>query len=82
MSPPTMVPTTRLLTDHPSNGELRLRETNRELAEAWVKFLLSDVGRGIMEKNGQPAIAPATTEQFDRLPASLQPLCKEIGSTG
>jgi len=55
---------------------------NRELAETWVKFLLSDAGRGIMEKNGQPAIAPATTEQFDRLPASLRPLCKEIGNAG
>jgi molybdate/tungstate transport system substrate-binding protein len=48
---------------------------NRPAAEAWVALLLSPAGREIMKKNGQPAFAPALTDQFDRLPAVLQPLC-------
>ncbi len=52
---------------------------NRELAEAWVKLLLSPRGRDIMEANGQPAIAPALTEQYDALPEILQPLCEKVG---
>lgn len=52
---------------------------NRGLAEAWVGLLLSQVGRDIMEANGQPAIAPALTAQFDALPGSLKPHCKTIG---
>ncbi|MFH1756274.1 MAG: substrate-binding domain-containing protein [Candidatus Latescibacterota bacterium] len=51
---------------------------NRELAEAWVCLLLSEEGRKIMERNGQPAIAPALTAQFDKLPDVLKPLCKSI----
>jgi molybdate/tungstate transport system substrate-binding protein len=49
---------------------------NRELAEAWVALLLSQKGRDIMEANGQPAIAPAVTAQFDALPVKLKPHCK------
>ncbi len=51
---------------------------NRELAEAWVESLLSAEGRAIMERNGQPAIVPALTSQFDALPEILKPLCKAI----
>lgn len=53
---------------------------NRVLAEAWVEFLLSDEGRGIMERNGQPPIAPALTQQLDKLPASLKPLCESVNT--
>ena len=48
---------------------------NRPAAEAWVALLLSPLGQQIMEKNGQPVFAPALTDQLDKLPASLQPLC-------
>ena len=55
---------------------------NRELAEAYVRLLLSDAGQEIMRENGQPAIAPALTDHFDLLPSTLQPLCKAIGEDG
>jgi len=47
-----------------------------ELAEAWVALLLSAEGRGIMERNGQPVIEPAKTDELDKLPESLKPLCE------
>ena len=49
---------------------------NRPAAEAWVALLLSPEGQAIMKQNGQPVFAPALTDQFDKLPALLQPLCK------
>jgi molybdate/tungstate transport system substrate-binding protein len=48
---------------------------NRELAEEWVRLLLSPEGREIMERNGQPAIVPARTTHFDKIPETLKPLC-------
>lgn len=52
---------------------------NCALAEAWVKLLLSHIGQTVMERNGQPSIAPALTGQFDVLPESLKPLCRTLG---
>lgn len=54
---------------------------NRELAEAWVEVLLSSQGRSVLEGHGQPAIVPALTAQFDKLPDTLRPLCKAIDDT-
>ena len=48
---------------------------NRAAAEAWVALLLSRDGQQIVRENGQTVIAPARTEQFDKLPAVLQPFC-------
>ncbi|UCH85734.1 MAG: tungstate ABC transporter substrate-binding protein WtpA [Candidatus Latescibacterota bacterium] len=55
---------------------------NRDLAKAWVELLLSETGRAIMERNGQPAVAPARTAQFDRLPERLKPYCTKAGDDG
>ncbi len=54
---------------------------NRELAEAWVALLLSEKGRAIMERNGQPAIVPAATARYDALPESLRPYCRAVADT-
>lgn len=48
---------------------------NPRMAEAWVGFLLSTEGRQIMEKNGQKGQSPAPTDNYDKLPAYLKPLC-------
>ncbi|UCG50757.1 MAG: tungstate ABC transporter substrate-binding protein WtpA [Candidatus Latescibacterota bacterium] len=48
---------------------------NRELAEEWIKLLLSPEGQEIMERNGQPPIVPASTAHFDGIPETLRPLC-------
>ncbi len=53
---------------------------NRELAEAYVALLLSPEGQAIMRKCGQEPIVPAQTLQYDRVPARLQPLCKQVGA--
>lgn len=50
---------------------------NRAAAEAYVKFLLSDKGKAIMERNGQPSPRPAKTDGYANLPESLKPLCCE-----
>ena len=55
---------------------------NRELAEAWVKLLLSVAGQDIMERNGQPAVAPALTDHVNLLPENLKPLCRSTGNDG
>lgn len=49
---------------------------NRKMAEAWVALLLGPEGRAIMEKNGQKALFPAPTDNYDALPASLKKFCK------
>jgi len=54
-----------------------LTAANRPAAEAWVALLLSPEGRQIMEKEGQPVITPARTDQFDTLPAALKPFCRQ-----
>lgn len=48
---------------------------NPEAASAWVEMLLSEVGRTIMVRNGQPAIHPAAADGFSHLPANVKPLC-------
>lgn len=53
----------------PNNAE------HRELAEAYVALLLSPAGQAIMERNGQPAIVPAVTEQYYAVPDLLKDLC-------
>jgi len=45
---------------------------DKELAIAWVDFLLSPDGVAIMEANGQPAIVPAITNDKSLLPEALQ----------
>ncbi len=50
--------------------------TNRGAAEAYVALLLSEAGKAIMERNGQPAPRPARTDGYDKLPAALKPYCR------
>ncbi len=50
------------------------RARNRKLAEAFVAFLLSDAGRRIIEKNGQPFLRPVIVDGTDKLPTSLRAL--------
>ena len=57
----------------PKNAE------HRDLAEAYLEVLLSPAGQAIMEKNGQPSIAPGMTEYYDALPDVLKPYCEAIG---
>jgi molybdate/tungstate transport system substrate-binding protein len=45
------------------------------MAEAWVALLLSDAGRAIMQRNGQPFLTPPTADGHDVLPNGLRPLC-------
>ena len=49
---------------------------NPKAAEAWLAFLLSDEGRTIMEKNGQPCIKPAIADGLDRIPETLKQFCE------
>ena len=44
----------------------------REIAIAWVNFLLSPEGMAIMEANGQPPITPAVTNDKGKLPDELR----------
>ena len=44
----------------------------KELAIAWVDFLLSDQGMAIMEANGQPPVIPAQTNDKSKVPEKLQ----------
>ncbi len=53
---------------------------NQELAEAYVALLLSAEGQAIMSNCGQEPIVAAQTLQYDRVPARLQPLCKQAGA--
>jgi len=51
---------------------------NRGLAEAYVALLLSPEGQAIMRKYGQEPIVPAQTREYDRVPARLRRLCKQV----
>ena len=53
---------------------------NREMAEAWVELLLSEQGRQVMVKNGQPCLTPAISIELDTLPQSLRQFCRRQGS--
>jgi len=44
----------------------------QDLAVAWINFLLSPEGMEIMEKNGQPPIIPAKTNDASQLPEPLK----------
>ena len=48
---------------------------NPAAAQAWLAMLLSDAGREIMERNGQPFLTPPTADGFDDMPEALQSLC-------
>jgi molybdate/tungstate transport system substrate-binding protein len=50
---------------------------NPKAAKAWVAFLLSEKGRAIMEKNGQPCIVPAEVTHDETLPDILKQFCKK-----
>ncbi len=50
---------------------------NREMAEAWVRLLLSPRGRAVMERNGQPCVTPAEADGLENVPASLRQFCKQ-----
>lgn len=49
---------------------------NQAAAEAYVAFLLSEQGRAIMRRNGQPPVLPVKVEGYGHLPPSLQPYCE------
>lgn len=44
----------------------------QNLAIAWIDFLLSSEGMEIMEKNGQPPVIPAITNDVGKLPEQLR----------
>ncbi len=52
---------------------------NRKAALAFLRFLLSPVGRAVMEKNGQACIVPAACRSLQALPPELRPFCREAG---
>ena len=53
-----------------------LKAPNPEVAEIFLTFLLHpEKGLSIMEENGQPALVPCITGQFDRLPEKLNSFC-------
>jgi molybdate/tungstate transport system substrate-binding protein len=45
---------------------------DKQLAIAWIDFLLSDQGMAIFEANGQPPVIPATTNDKSKLPEELR----------
>jgi molybdate/tungstate transport system substrate-binding protein len=49
---------------------------NRELAERWIEFLLSERGKAIMEANGQPALRPAKADLLGNAPERLREYCE------
>lgn len=53
----------------PTNAE------NKDAALLWVKFLLSEKGREVMQTNGQPVIDPPIAGGYENLPEELKELC-------
>ena len=51
---------------------------SRELAVAWINFLLSEDGMAIMEANGQPPVIPALTNDKSKIPTELQKYVVEV----
>jgi len=49
-----------------------------ELAVEFIKFLLSKEGQAIMERNGQPPIIPAVTNDLSKIPLKLRPYLKQL----
>jgi len=50
----------------------------KDIAIAWVDFLLSEEGMAIMKANGQPPIIPAVTNDKSKLPEELRKYVNEI----
>ena len=48
-----------------------------ELAVEFLKFLLSEKGQAVMERNGQPPIIPAVTNDLAKVPPELRPQLKQ-----
>ena len=48
---------------------------NPAAAQAWVELLLSEAGRDVMERNGQPCLTPSTADGHGSLPPGVQSLC-------
>lgn len=48
-----------------------------ELAVEFLKFLLGEGGQAIMERNGQPPIVPAVTNDLAKVPFELRPQLKQ-----
>jgi len=48
---------------------------NPAAAKAWMAMLLSDAGRAVMKRNGQPCLMPPTADGHDQLPSRLKSLC-------
>ena len=53
------------------------RAQNRELAEAYLALLLSPRGQAVIKRNGQTPLVPALTQELERVPARLRPLCEK-----
>ncbi|HHH75945.1 MAG TPA: tungstate ABC transporter substrate-binding protein WtpA, partial [Phycisphaerae bacterium] len=51
-----------------------LNTPNRKAAEAYVLLLLSEQGREIMRRNGQPPLTPAPADGSDNIPDSIRKL--------
>jgi molybdate/tungstate transport system substrate-binding protein len=49
-----------------------------EIAQEFVEFILGSSGQQIMEKNGQPSIVPAKTNDIDLVPDNIKPLVEEL----
>jgi len=51
---------------------------DKELAIAWIDFLLSEDGMAIMKANGQPPVIPALTNDKSKIPTELQKYVVEV----
>jgi ABC-type Fe3+ transport system substrate-binding protein len=45
---------------------------HRELAEAWVAFLLSPEGREILRRDGQAPLEPPRVDHLEKVPGKLK----------
>lgn len=52
------------------------KSPNRILALKFVRFILSEEGSQIMEKNGQPSIIPSKSENYSNIPDELKQYAK------
>ncbi len=46
---------------------------NKELAQAFVRFMLSQEGTDILESLGQPSVVPSPSDTYDFIPDELKP---------
>ena len=47
-----------------------------ELGMKFVAFVLSEMGKEVMAKNGQPEIIPPRVDRFEKLPQELKSFVK------